>query len=76
VDGHPEPQGQGDLALGDIAVADAVSAVSGNAEGGVEAVEGLLGGPLGRSVVVVAVERSSRGAPARAPGRGCRQART
>ena len=53
VDGHPHPQGQGGLALGDVAVADEVSAVGGHAIVGVEPVEGLLGGPLGRPVVVV-----------------------
>ena len=43
----PEPQGQGGLALLQVAVADGVGAVGGDAEGGVEPVEGLLGGPLG-----------------------------
>ena len=52
MDGHPDPQGEGGLTLGDVAVADAVSAVGGDAEGGVEPVEGLLGGPLGPVVVV------------------------
>ena len=47
VDGHPDPEGQGTLALGDVAVADAVGAVGGDAEGGIEPVEGLLAGPLG-----------------------------
>jgi hypothetical protein len=32
---------QGGLALGDVAVADAVSAVGGDAEGGIQTVEGL-----------------------------------
>jgi hypothetical protein len=52
VDGHPYSQGEGGLALGDITVADAVSAVSGHAEGGIEPVEGLLAGPRGCPVVV------------------------
>jgi hypothetical protein len=47
VDGHPNPQGEGDLALGEVAVADPVGAVGGDAEGGIEPVEGLLAGPLG-----------------------------
>jgi hypothetical protein len=37
----------------DVAVADAVRAVGGDAEDGIEPVEGLLAGPLGWSVVVV-----------------------
>jgi hypothetical protein len=53
VDSHPDPEGQGGLTLGDVAVADAVNAVSGDAEAGVEPVEGLLAGPLGWPVVVV-----------------------
>jgi len=53
VDGHPDPEGEGDLALGDVAVADAVGAVGGHPEGGVEPVEGLLAGRLGWPVVVV-----------------------
>jgi hypothetical protein len=53
VDGHPHPQGEGGLALGDVAVADAVGAVGGDAEGRVELVEGLLGSPIGHLVVVV-----------------------
>jgi arginase family enzyme len=44
VDGHPDAEGQGGLALGDVAVADAVRAVGRDAEGGVESVEGLLAG--------------------------------
>jgi hypothetical protein len=53
VDGHPDAKGQGSLALGDVAVADAVSAVGGDAEGGVQPIKGLLGAPLGHSVVIV-----------------------
>ena len=55
VDGDPDPEGEGGLALGDVAVADAVGAVGGDAEGGIEPVEGLLAGPLGWPVVVVVV---------------------
>jgi hypothetical protein len=44
VDRHPDAEGQGGLALGDIVVADPVGAVGGDAEAGVEPVEGLLGG--------------------------------
>jgi hypothetical protein len=36
-----DAEGQGGLALGDVAVADAVSAVGGDAEGGIQTVEGL-----------------------------------
>jgi hypothetical protein len=53
VDSDADPEGQGGLALGDVAVADAVGAVGGDAEGGVEPVEGLLGRPLSHSLVVV-----------------------
>jgi hypothetical protein len=53
VDGHPDPQGEGGLALGDVAVAEAVRAVGGHPEGGVQPVEGLLAGPLGWPMVVV-----------------------
>jgi hypothetical protein len=53
VDGHPDPEAQGSLALGEVAVADAVSAVRGYPEGGIQPVEGLLASPLGRPVVVV-----------------------
>ena len=42
VDSDADPEGEGGLALGDVAVADAVGAVSGHPEGGVEPVEGLL----------------------------------
>jgi hypothetical protein len=52
VDGHPDPEGEGGLALLDVAVADAVGAVGGDAEGGVEPVEGLLACPPGWPVVV------------------------
>jgi hypothetical protein len=55
VDGHPDAEGEGGLALGNVAVADAVGAVGGDAEGGVQPVEGLLAGPLGWPVVVVVV---------------------
>jgi hypothetical protein len=53
VDGHPHAQGEGALALGDVAVADGVGTVGRDAEGGVEPVEGLFSSPLGRSLVVV-----------------------
>ena len=43
VDGDSHPEGEGGLALGDVAVADAVSPVSGHPELGVEPVKGLLG---------------------------------
>jgi hypothetical protein len=43
------------LALGEVAVADAVSAVSGHPELRIEAVEGLLGGPLAGRVGVIVV---------------------
>ena len=42
-----DAMGQGGLALGDVTVADAVGAVGGDAEGGIEPVEGLLAGRLG-----------------------------
>jgi hypothetical protein len=44
VDGHPDAEGQGGLALGDVAVVDAVRAVGRDAEGGIQPVEGLLAG--------------------------------
>jgi len=47
VDGHADAEGQGGLALGEVAVADAVGAVGGNPEGRIEPVEGLLDGRLG-----------------------------
>jgi hypothetical protein len=54
VDSDADAEGEGGLALGEVAVADAVRAVGGDAEGGIQPVEGLLGvanrGPL---VVVV-----------------------
>jgi hypothetical protein len=53
VDSDADPEGQGGLALGNVSVVDAVSSVGGDAEGGVEPVEGLLGGPLGHSLAVV-----------------------
>ena len=53
MDGHPDPEGEGGLALGEVAVAEAIRAVGGDAEGGVEPVECLLGGPLVRRVGVV-----------------------
>jgi hypothetical protein len=52
VDGHADAEGEGGLAPGDVAVADAVGAVSGHPELGVEPVEGLLAGRLGWPVVV------------------------
>ena len=39
VDGYADAEGEGGLALGDVAVADVVRAVGGDAEGGVEPVE-------------------------------------
>jgi hypothetical protein len=53
VDSDSDPEGQGGLALGDVVVADGLGAVGGHAEGGIEPVEGLLGSPLGHSLVVV-----------------------
>jgi hypothetical protein len=53
VDGHPDAEGEGGLALGDVAVADWVGAVGADAEGRVESVEGLLAGPLGRRLGAV-----------------------
>jgi hypothetical protein len=54
VDGDADAEREGGLALGDVAVADAVRAVSGHPELRVEPVEGLLGDPLegGMGVVV------------------------
>jgi hypothetical protein len=43
---HPDAEGQGGLALGDVAVADVARVVGRDPEGGVEPVKGLLGGPL------------------------------
>jgi hypothetical protein len=56
MDSDADARGEGGLALGDVAVADAVSAVGGDAEGGIESVEGLLGCPLGRPLMVVVVD--------------------
>jgi hypothetical protein len=53
VDGHPDPEGEGGLPGADVVVADRVVGVGGDAEGGVESVEGLFAGPLGHRVVVV-----------------------
>ena len=53
MDGHPDAEGEGGLTVLDVAVADAVGAVGGDTEGGIEPVEGLLGSSLGRPVVVV-----------------------
>jgi hypothetical protein len=53
VNGHANAEGEGGLALGDVAVADAAGAVGGDAEGGIQPVEGLLTGPLGWPVVVM-----------------------
>ena len=63
VDGHPDAEGEGGLALGDVAVADAVGAVGGDAEVGVEPVEGLLGvaAASARVGVVAWVRRGGRG---------------
>jgi hypothetical protein len=47
------PRERGPFALLEVVVADSVGAVSGHAEGGVEPVEGLLGGPLAGGVGVV-----------------------
>ena len=46
MDGDADAEGQGGLALVDVVVADGVVAVDGDAEAGVEPVEGLLGGAL------------------------------
>jgi hypothetical protein len=53
VDGDADAEGEGGLALGDVAVADGVGAVGRHAEGGIQPVEGLLGGPLAGGVRVV-----------------------
>ena len=53
VDGHPDPEGEGGLALLGVVVAEAMRAVGGHAELGVEPVKGPLGGPLGWPVMVV-----------------------
>jgi hypothetical protein len=53
VDGHADAEGEGGLALLDVAVADAVGAVGGHPEGEVEPVEGLFAGRLGCPLVVV-----------------------
>jgi hypothetical protein len=52
VDGHPDPQGEGGLALGEVAVADGVRAVGGHSEGWVEPVKGLFSIPLGLDSLV------------------------
>jgi hypothetical protein len=53
VDGHPDSEGEGGFPVTDRLAAAGVVLVGGDAEVGVEPVEGLLGGALGRSVVVV-----------------------
>jgi hypothetical protein len=53
VDSDTDAEGEGGLALLDVAVADAVDAIGGDAEGGIEPVEGLLAGPLGWPMMVV-----------------------
>jgi hypothetical protein len=52
VDGHPDPEGEGGLALLGVVVAEAMRAVGGHAELGVEPVKGPLGGPLAERMVV------------------------
>ena len=51
--GHANPEGEGGLALSDVTVTDVVSAVGGDAEGGIQPVEGLFAGRLGWPLVVV-----------------------
>jgi hypothetical protein len=55
VDGDADTERQGVLALGNVAVADAVGVVGGHPEVGVEVVEGLLAGAFGRLVGVIVV---------------------
>src|SRR5215207_7356895 len=43
VEDHPRPEGEGSLPLLDVTVTNAAGAVGGDAEGGVEPVEGPLG---------------------------------
>jgi hypothetical protein len=47
---NPHAERQGTLALGEVAVAEAVGAVGGDAEAGVESVEGAFGVALGVAV--------------------------
>jgi hypothetical protein len=54
------PRERGPFALLEVVVADSVGAVSGHAEGGVEPVEGLLGGPLAGGVGVVGDHHDQR----------------
>src|SRR5215218_10568932 len=53
VDGHPDPECQGGFPVTDRLAAALAALVVGDAEVGVEPVEGLLGGALSRSVVAV-----------------------
>jgi hypothetical protein len=55
VHGDPDPEGEGCLALLDVAVADGVGGVGGDAVVGVEPVEGPLGLDLSSRVGVVVV---------------------
>ena len=55
VDGDADAEGEGGLALGEVAVADAVSAVGGHPIGGVEPVKGPLGLDLPDRMAVVVV---------------------
>src|SRR5829696_655281 len=52
VDGHPHPEGEGGFAVADGLAAVGVVVVGGDAEVGVEPVEGLLGGEVGDGVAV------------------------
>jgi hypothetical protein len=52
VDSDADAEGEGGFALDDVAVADGLGVVGGDAEGGVEPVEGLFGGPFGHSLVL------------------------
>src|SRR5512133_3934107 len=54
-DGDPGAEGEGGFAVAHALVAVGAVGVGGDAEGGVELVEGLLAGPLGWPVVVVVV---------------------
>ena len=55
MDGYPDPQGEGGFAVADRLAAVGVVLVGGDAELGVEPVEGLLGGEVGDGVAVAPV---------------------